>query len=172
MIKKTIKKIPADVFKSAQLKLYELVKIFEPYLVALTHEERRVLAKNGTGSFEFVKLSHELAVEYPELFPSFIKTAIFQEEFFTAHELFIFAKKIEQLKNNLNDMEMLAGSRALDVALTFYKTVKIAARRDIPGARAIFEELKPAFPYRSRTRKKPRAAELDRQLELFESMSS
>ena len=172
MIKKTIKKIPADVFQNAQLKLNELVKMFEPYLVVLTPEERQTLTKNGTGSFEFVKLSHELAVEYPELFPSFIKTAIFREEFFTAHELFIFARKIEQLKNNLNDTEMLAGSRALDVAMTFYQTVKIAARRDIPGARTIFEELKPAFPYRSRKRKKRKSAEPDGQLELFESLSS
>jgi hypothetical protein len=41
---------------------------------------------------------------------------------------------------------MVAGSEAYQSSLIFYNSVKMAARQDIPGAKAIYEELKKRFP--------------------------
>jgi hypothetical protein len=41
---------------------------------------------------------------------------------------------------------MTAGSEAYQVALVFYKSVKMATAQDIPGAKAVYEELKTCFP--------------------------
>jgi hypothetical protein len=41
---------------------------------------------------------------------------------------------------------MTAGSEAYQAALVFYKSVKMAAAQDIPGAKAVYEELKTRFP--------------------------
>jgi hypothetical protein len=41
---------------------------------------------------------------------------------------------------------MVAGSEAYQAALVFYKSVKVAAAQDIPGAKAVYDELKTRFP--------------------------
>jgi hypothetical protein len=41
---------------------------------------------------------------------------------------------------------MAAGSEAFHAALSFYHSAQSAAQGDIPGARAIFEDLKIRFP--------------------------
>ena len=167
MNKKTIKKIPADVFHHAKSKLDEIGTLLAPYHVVLSPPEKNAMVKIGNDYFEFLKLSHGLAVDCPGLFPAFMKASLFREEFFAIRELWTVNSKIDQLKSNISDMEMLAGNYALDTAMTFYQTVKIAARRDIPGARVIFEELKPAFPCKRQRRLKPAEDRDEGQLELF-----
>ena len=162
---KVIGKIPREKLKYALQKLDEIVKLLEPYLLMLTPGEREALVKIGEESFRFLELSHEIAVNYPDLFPTFMQTAVFKEEFSTVNELWSFVNKINNLKDRINDMKMMAGNHALEFAITFYHTVKLAARHDIPGTKMIFDELKPKFPANKKKRRKPQNN--DRQLELF-----
>jgi len=145
------------------------MELLAPYFVGLTPSERQTLVKMETDSIRFLELSHGIAVENPELFPAFMKVAIFREEFSIARELWVVVNKINQLKANIDDTGMLAGNYAMETALTFYHTVKIAAKRDIPGARVIYEELKPAFRSRKRKPKKTETEKDETQPELFES---
>jgi hypothetical protein len=46
----------------------------------------------------------------------------------------------------MDDTTMVADSEAYQFALIFYNSVKMAARQDIPGAKAFYEELKKRFP--------------------------
>ena len=41
---------------------------------------------------------------------------------------------------------MTAGSEAYQAALVFYKSVKMAAAQDVPGAKAVYEELRTRVP--------------------------
>ena len=164
---KTAKKIPADIFRHAQNLLDEMMYLFRPYLVVLTPPERRNLFEIGTESLKFLEMSHGIAVDYPEMFPSIMEVAAFREEFFNIYELHQVSGKIDQLKNVITDTKMLAGRNTLDTALVFYNTVKIAARHDIPGARQIYEELKPAFKSGVQKQKKPGPGNDRRQPELF-----
>jgi hypothetical protein len=50
------------------------------------------------------------------------------------------------LEEGVDDTEMIAGSEAYQAALVFYKSVKVAAAQDIPGAKAVYDELKTRFP--------------------------
>jgi hypothetical protein len=45
---------------------------------------------------------------------------------------------------------MVAGSEAYQAALIFYNSVKMAVRQDVPGAKAIHEELMKRFPHGKR----------------------
>ena len=165
---RSIKKIPEDVLQRIQLKLDEMIDLLKPYLVVLTSEERQALTKIEEETYRFLEMSHGLAVDYPDLFPSFMKAAVFGENFSTVTELSGFANKLNNFRDSISDTEMLAGNHAMEFALAFYHTVKMAARRDIPGAKVIFEELKPRFL--SRKLKRRKAAPGDgRQLELFGS---
>ena len=138
-----------------------------PYLVDFNPEERQVLVEIGTEAYSFLEKSYKLAFENPPLFPAFVKSTVFGEDFSIVRELRSFAGKLDMFLNNVIDMEMAAGNNALEAALVFYQTLKIAARRDIPGARVLYEELKPGCPPRRQGRRK--TVRNERQLELFDN---
>jgi hypothetical protein len=50
------------------------------------------------------------------------------------------------LEEGISNTQMTAGSEAYQAALTFYNSVKVAALQGIPGAQAVYEELKRRFP--------------------------
>ena len=161
MIKKTFKKIPPDLVLDAQLKLDEVSKMLNPFLTSLTPVERRGMVKTGAGSIEFLELSHGFAAEYPELFPGFMKAGVFEEEFFAVISLRALSARVNRLRDRLKDTEMVTCCHALDTALAFYNTIKIAARRDIPGAGLIYEELKQRCPPKSRRQCRIDASQAD-----------
>lgn len=162
-----IKKIPLVILQNAQQKLDEVMDMLGPCLVTLSQPERQALVKIGEESFNFIAKSYELAIEYPELFPSFVKAGIFGEDFSTVQALKSLTARLNKLKDGISDTEMVTGNHALEAALAFYQTLKIAARRDIPGTRVIYEEIKPR-----RCFGRPKKREIkkdDGQLELFGS---
>jgi hypothetical protein len=140
-----------------------------PYLISLSPHERHGLAKIEERTFKFLELSQRLTLEYPELFPDFMQVLVFRKEFSSAYDLSLFARKISVLKDRISDTETLSGNRALDFAIDYYNTIRMAARRDIPGTRIIYEELKQIFPVKKQSRRKPKSKEDFRQPELFES---
>ena len=164
---RTVKKIPPEVLYNTRSRLDELIDVFEPYHVVLAPDERRSFGNMDVEFIKFLELSYGLAVECPRLFPAFMDREVFKEEFFTTSQLWMLINRINQLRDNIWDTEMLLGSRTIEIAVAFYKIVKMAARHDIPGAKVIFEELKPVFPSVNRRRRKPKAEEDDRQLYLF-----
>jgi len=162
-----VTKISREALLDAQFKIAKITKELGPYLITLTPSERQSYKRTGADFIKFLKLSHELALESPKLFPVFINTDIFMEEYFITHELWVLVNKISQLREYVSDTEILSGNRVMEKAITFYQTVKMAARRDIPGARAVFSELRSAFPSGTGGRKKVTEDNV-RQLELFE----
>ena len=169
MSRKLIKKFPIAVLKNAQVKLDEVFVMLRPYLIVLSQPERQTLVKMEAKSFKFIELSHEIAYGNPELFPDFVKLTIFEEEFIIAMELIALGNKLNQLKSFMNDTEVTAGNHALEAAFSFYQLVKIAERRDIPGASVSYEELKPSRPSGNKKKKRRKAVKDERQLELFEN---
>jgi hypothetical protein len=53
---------------------------------------------------------------------------------------------IKQLEEAVEGMIMAAGSEAYHAVLAFYHNVQAAAKDDVPGAKAIVEDLKTRFP--------------------------
>ena len=146
MAKKAINRIPLKLLQDAQVKVDEVITMLGPYFEATSPLKCQAMIRMGPEFFKFIELSHGLAVEYPDLISGFTETAILEEHFLFVRELWNFTGKLNQLKDNIHDMEMAAGNHVLQAALAFYQTVKIAARHNIPGARIIYEELKPSRP--------------------------
>jgi hypothetical protein len=138
--------IPSDVLEEVQDMIQEISNKLEPYVVALTPAQRRSLPKMGRKSLSFVEKAQEYAQHNPDLCPGFLDNRVFEAEFSTAHDLWKFTNCVKQLVENLQDTELAAGSKAYRLALAFYESVKIAAKRDVLGAKAILEELQERFP--------------------------
>ena len=138
--------IPADILAQVQSLLNQANTLLLPYATPLTPAERRTIAKMGEKTLSFVEKAHEFALQNPNLAPPFLDMAAFDTDFADAHNLWTVLLASQQLHENLDDTTMVAGSEAYQAALIFYNSVKMAARQDIPGAKAVYEELKKRFP--------------------------
>jgi hypothetical protein len=140
--------IPEAVLIQVQTKVTEIKELLAPFMVPLTPAERQEIPKMGTKTLEFVEKAHEFARENPHLVPPFLLMNVFDADFADAHNLWGLSNNIRQLDENISDTEMAAGSEAYQEALVFYNSVKVAAAQDVPGAKAVYEELKTRFPQR------------------------
>ena len=139
-------KIPPEILSNTRRKLDEIIFVLEPYFAKFTTLNRGSPFKMEDNSLKFLELAHEFAVEYPDFFPDFTEKEVFGEEFITIRELWALSAKLKHLSGRLCAAILAAGSHTLETAEAFFQTVKIAARHDIPGARAVYEELRPRFP--------------------------
>jgi hypothetical protein len=117
-----------------------------PYTLALTPQERRAMLKMGDRSLAFVEKTHDYARDNPTLVPSYLNMDDFDKDFSDAHGLWSLLTAIRQLEETVSDTIMIAGSEAYHAALAVYHNVQAAAKQDIPGAKAVYENLKPHFP--------------------------
>ena len=119
--------------------------ILKPYVVALTPTERRKKAKMGDKTSPFVEKASEYAISNPEFVPVFMKASEFLIDLEAFNTLTAFFRPIEQLSNGLSDTILLCGSEAYASALMYYNAVKQGVKNNIPGAKAIYEDLKKRF---------------------------
>jgi hypothetical protein len=145
---KHVVSIPEEVLTQVQTKVNEIKTILASCMVALTPTERQEMPKMGEKTLAFVEKAHDFAAQNPNLLPAFLDMDAFDVDFADAHGLWTLSNSVRQLYENINDTEMAAGSEAYQAALVFYNSVKVAAVQDIPGAKAVYEELKTRFPGR------------------------
>jgi hypothetical protein len=144
--------IPAAVLAEAQARIDEAKTLLAPFMRALTPAERQELPKMDEKTISFVEKAYDFAQKNPNLASPYLDINAFGVDFADAHGLWTLLNTVQQLKENIDDTEMTAGSEAYQAALVFYKSVKMAAAQDIPGAKAVYEELKTRFPRTGRLR--------------------
>ncbi len=144
--------IPEPVLADAQEKIRELVKMLSPYLINLTATERQNILKMGDKTLGFAAKSYDYAQANSSFVPSYLDMDAFRIDMKDATGLRVLEITLLQLVQGVDDTIMLAGSEAYNQALVFYNSVKQAARQEIPGAKAIYNELQSRFPGR-RTKK-------------------
>ncbi|MDR3653847.1 MAG: hypothetical protein P4L34_12870 [Paludibacter sp.] len=143
--------IPQEVLDQVIAKINEAGSILKPYTLSLTPDERKNILKMGDKSSAFVEKAFEYTKTNPEFIPSFMTAAEFEIDLTDSKNLVGSVSLTKQLFYALEDTMMVAGSEAYYAALYYYKNVQQAAAMNIPGAKAIYEDLKKRFP--SLTRK-------------------
>jgi hypothetical protein len=141
-----IQAIPSTVLAQAQAKIDEAKALLAPYTLALTPAERHGLPKMGEKTIGFVEKAFDFAKQNPNLVPLYLDVDAFGVDFSDAHGLWTLLNSVRQLEEGIDDTEMTAGSEAYQAALVFYHSAKAAASQDVPGAKAVYEELKTRFP--------------------------
>ena len=147
--------IPPEILDQAQAKIVEVATLLKPYLLALTTTEKQELPKMGPKTLNFVEKSHEYAHENPNLVPPYLEMGEFDTDFADAHGLWKLYNHVRQLQDGIADTQMTAGSEAFQSALIFYNSAKVATSQSIPGAKAVYEELKRRFPRGKRQQDDP-----------------
>jgi hypothetical protein len=101
----------------------------------------------GDKSLAFVEKACELASVNPQFAPSYFNLEELKIDLADASNLLKLSNRLQQFSRKIEDTAMLAGSEAFTQALTFYNSVKQAARDNVPGAQPLFEELKKRFVF-------------------------
>jgi hypothetical protein len=78
--------------------------------------------------------------------------AAFGADFADAHGLWTLLNSVQQLEEGIDDTEMTAGSEGVSGGWCVTNPSKMAASQDIPGAKAVYEELHTRFPQTGRPR--------------------
>ena len=151
-------KIPANDLAEVIAKLNEINGLLKPYLVALTPEERQQLPKMSDKTRPFVEKTQEYAKSNPEFVPAYLNVPELDIDMKAVHDLTAILQVVQPLCNNLNDTEMMSGSEAYVAALTYYNSVKQAAKLNVPSAKAIHEDLRKRFEGQGPAGKKPAVA--------------
>lgn len=137
--------VPADVQKQAEIKVRELAELLKPYLIALTPSQRQALPKMGDKSIPFVEKAISYCESKPDFAPRYLNIPELQKDFNAYQSLTSVMRLLRPFASNLDDTIMLCGSEAYVSSLTYYNSVKEAARRSTTDAKPISEDLRIRF---------------------------
>jgi hypothetical protein len=78
-------------------------------------------------------------VQNPNLCPPYLDITAFNTDFANTHNLLTLNNTALQLHESIDDTAITANSEACQTSLVFYNSMKIAARQDVPGAKAVYK---------------------------------
>lgn len=122
------------------------IRALLPFLINLTPEERSTLPKMGDNTEPFVNKALTYAENNATLVPPYVNVPELRKDFTLAGQIGLIRQQAIQLAEALDDTELALGSESYVTALAFYNSVKQAAKMNVPGADAIYEDLRQRFP--------------------------
>lgn len=122
------------------------IKALMPFLLNLTKDERIQLPKLGSASLAFDEQCASYMATAPNLIPPFVDAAEVTKDRNLRIVLADVLREVSKLAEALDDTLMQVGSEIWMADLSFYQTVRQAAKRSVFGADAIYDELKERFP--------------------------
>ena len=142
--------IPEETIATVLKNLQDCKDLLQPYLHALTPEERHSILKMGDKTVATVMKTKDYVVTNPQFVPSYMNAAEFVADANVVSLLSPITNLAMQLSRNVEDTMMVAGSEALQEALVYYGQVKEAASKGVPSAGPIYEDLKQRFAKKTR----------------------
>ena len=137
--------IPQEVLDQVKAKIEEAIGLIKPYSVILTEDQRASVIKVGDRKFTCVTKTFAYTKTNPEFIPSFLNVSDFEIDMKDADGHPDIVTLINQLFNYFDDTKLAARSEAYAASLYYYGNVQQAASVNLPGAKAIYEDLKQYF---------------------------
>jgi hypothetical protein len=143
--------IPDEVITEVSEGLAIIVNRLQPYLIALTPEERHDIPKMSDGTIPFVEKTLAYAQSSPQFAPPYMDVEALLMDMKAHGQLIPLLRTVKQLCDGLDDTTMEAGAESYVNALNYYNSVKQAAKMNVPAAKAIYDDLMKRFERKSRT---------------------
>ncbi|WP_297087932.1 hypothetical protein [uncultured Draconibacterium sp.] len=145
MATKTPSGIPEPVITEATSLISNALTVLKPYLIALTPHERQVIAKMDDRTYPFVEKTCDYTLSAPQFVPPYMDVDKLKADLGIYDQLTELLRLSKQLTNGLDDSKLKIGGEGFTNALSFYNSVKQAAKINVPGAKSIHEDLKKRF---------------------------
>jgi hypothetical protein len=145
-----ISAVLSDTDKAAVLAAIATIKTKMPFIIGLSPDARKELARLGDKTVGFDVNCAEGMANKPELIPSFIDQAELAKDRTLWAPVGEILAQLEALTDSVRDTFDVIGAEVFDADRAFYNNVREAAKRGVPGAQSIYDSLKPRFPGRPR----------------------
>mgnify|MGYP001556929028 CR=1 FL=1 len=132
--------------KTAILDAVALIKSKLPFLLNLTPDERVVLPKMSDKSVAFDEKCDTYMDSLPTLIPGFVDVNEVKKDRALRSELADVAAELIALGRSMDDTMMVVSSEVWMADLSFYQSVRQAAKRSVNGAQAAYNDLSQRFP--------------------------
>lgn len=116
-----------------------------PFAVKLSPAVKKAMPKLEDARSPFVSKCIFYARKEPKIIPPFTNLDELERDLKLFNNLQDIAKEVNRLADIVNDTRIAAGSDAYSAALTIYNSAKQAAKMNIPGTKAIVDDLKTSF---------------------------
>ena len=117
-----------------------------PFLIGLSADDRGDLPKMSDKSLAFDEKATNYMTTMPDLVPGFVKVAEVAKDRALRVELAAIARQINSLNDMVADTLMQVSSEIWMADLSFYQSVRQAAKRGVPGAQAAYDDMSTRFP--------------------------
>lgn len=138
----------SDANETTMLGNIDTMRTMLPFLISLTDDEKISIPKMGEKSVGFVEKCLEYAQANAKFVPPYLDITEIKKDIDLWKKLLPLFNAVDQLHSALDSTSTAVGSEAYVASLSFYNTVRGAAKRGIPGASAIYEDLRTRFPGR------------------------
>jgi len=138
--------ITDEEFKKVMAAFDVIDSILRPQLANLSGHDRQGMAKMGDKTEAFVRKTYEHSQVHHELAPSYLDCEAMRKDLAAFDVLRSLSARIAPLCAAIDDTLLLSGSEAYQAALSFYGSVKAAAKAKAPNAIAVYEDLSARFP--------------------------
>jgi hypothetical protein len=116
-----------------------------PFLLKLDPSVKKTMPALDDSHAPFVAKCLQYAQKDAKIVPPYVDLAELNKDFTLFTNLQNIAREINRLADMVNDTRIAAGSDAYVAALSIYNSVKQAAKMNVPGTKAIVDDLKKAF---------------------------
>lgn len=127
-----------------------------PFLISLTADEKRGLAKLGPKSIDFVRDCTSVASNYPQILPSGFDAAELGKDSLLFEQLSEIKMLLNSLNEKMNDTTIAVGNEAMKSSLTVYEYVKTAAKSQA-GLKSVAEDLQKRFKGQGKRQTPPKS---------------
>ena len=117
-----------------------------PFLMGLSDDDRKFLPKMRDKSLAFDEKCTDYMTSLPDLVPGFVKVAEVAKDRALREELAAIARQINGLNEMVEDTLTQVCSEIWMADLSFYQSVRQAAKRGVPGAQAAYDDMATRFP--------------------------
>jgi hypothetical protein len=145
--------IPDEVITNVNNLLQQIEAALQPYIVTLTDEERKTIAKVSDKTVAFVTKVNDYSTTNPQFVPAFMNAGDLAIDVENYQKLNPVLRMVQQIADQVSDTAMVAGSEAYIASLMYYGSVKSADKNKVADARAIYEDLSKRFPGRPKKEK-------------------
>lgn len=118
------------------------------FLINLSAQDRREMPKMGDKTLAFDEKCASHMAAHPEMVPGFVDVAEVTKDRTLRLPLADIERELNELCDMVNDTLLQVSSEIYIADLSFYASVRDAARRNVPGADVIYAELQERFPGR------------------------
>lgn len=120
--------------------------IIEPLCLSLTSEQRKDMGRIGNRTENWSTKVMAYMKNQPQFNPAFVDVNEATKDHEAREALKPIANKLEGIVNLVDDTSIALGFDLYHSHLSYYRNVKLLAKQNVNGAKAIYDDLSAQFP--------------------------